>query len=81
MKNEGRIDKKKKRASRRQRNGYGDLIETEDLDVIRIDGFKRPKLTHETLVSTPKKKEMSSFDNYSNATLQIIPGSPELVQQ
>jgi hypothetical protein len=78
MKNEGRIEKKKKRASRRQRNGYGDLIETEDLDVIKIDGFKRPKLTHETLLSTPKNIEMSSFDN---ATLQIIPGSPELVHQ
>jgi hypothetical protein len=76
MKNEGRIEKKKKRASRRQRNGYGDLIETEDLDVIRVDGFKRPKLNHDTLVCTPKNIELSTFNN---STMQIIPGSPELV--
>ena len=76
MKNEGRIDKKKKRASRRQRNSYGDLIETDEVDVIRIDGFKRPKLNHDALPCIPKKTESSSFNN---STLQIIPGSPEIV--
>jgi len=76
MKNEGRIEKKKKRASRRQRNGYGDLIETEDLEVIRVDGFKRPKLNHDNLVCTPKNIELNAFNN---STMQIIPGSPELV--
>jgi hypothetical protein len=76
MKKEGRIEKKKKRASRRQRNAYGDLIETDEFDIIRIDGFKRPKLNHDTLACISKKTELSSLNN---STLQIIPGSPELV--
>jgi len=64
MKLEGRIDKKKKRASRRVKFLPSGLLEVADglTGSIRINGFKRPKLTHDmssSFLCTPKQGERS----------------------
>lgn len=78
MKLEGRIDKKKKRATRRGKYQNSSEIYMNDEDGgIRIDNFKRPKLNHDmspSFICTPKQDEGSP---HFASGLHIIPGSPQ----
>jgi len=75
MKQEGRVEKKKKRATRRKREAQLNQIISGDDYLV---GSKRKKLSHDdSFVYTPKANDFTSLQTGS---LRIIPGSPELVQ-
>jgi len=77
MKLEGRVDKKKKRATRRQKVAQlGQMLSVNDKDVLST---KRLKVSHDvSFICTPKRNEIPSLHTIGG--LQIIPGSPELLQ-